>query len=299
MRIAGTLLALLLVVAVPVLVSRDYYPLTSTTVDLDHGQFLFIENCSGCHSLEPGVRNMGPNLANIGATASTRVEGQSAAQYILNSILHPDAHRHPGSAGEMPAGTLAHVGNAEIRNVVAFLSARGEAIDFDDVLSLEINQPATVGTDTIAAVDIALIERGASVFEQQGCPACHAVIAEPGHDLIAPSLAKAGQLERSYVENSILNPNKQITPGYELATVITAAGQTWSGRLVTQSEREVGVLVLDATGHYVLQRVARSNISSMNVMNISLMPPYNPAPQELRALLTYLGSIKGEAGGLM
>ena len=56
---------------------------------------LFIQKgCGACHAIEgmPGaVGNVGPDLSNIGTVAATRVPGQSAEEYIRESILDPNA----------------------------------------------------------------------------------------------------------------------------------------------------------------------------------------------------------------
>jgi hypothetical protein len=55
----------------------------------------------------PGVPNAvgitGPNLANIGTVAATRVEGQSAEDYIRASILAPEEYIAP----DCPTGPCA------------------------------------------------------------------------------------------------------------------------------------------------------------------------------------------------
>lgn len=59
--------------------------------------------CSTCHSLEPGDVIVGPSLAAIGLDAGNRVEGLSAAEYIRQSILDPQAYVVDGfAAGTMP-----------------------------------------------------------------------------------------------------------------------------------------------------------------------------------------------------
>lgn len=64
------------------------------------GPFLFVSRgCGGCHVIEgvPGAVGVtGPELDGVGTRAVTRVAGQSAEEYIRESILKPDAYVVPG-----------------------------------------------------------------------------------------------------------------------------------------------------------------------------------------------------------
>ena len=60
--------------------------------------------CASCHSLEPGVRMVGPSLADIAIVAETQDTGLSAEAYLERSLLQPDVDLPPGyAAGAMPA----------------------------------------------------------------------------------------------------------------------------------------------------------------------------------------------------
>ena len=55
--------------------------------------------CAACHSVAPGVNIVGPSLAGISATATTRIKSpdykgkaKDAAGYIRESIVEPNAH---------------------------------------------------------------------------------------------------------------------------------------------------------------------------------------------------------------
>lgn len=67
--------------------------------DAANGEALFAQpligannapGCITCHSLQPDVVIVGPSQAGLATRAETRVPGQTAEQYIRNSILHPD-----------------------------------------------------------------------------------------------------------------------------------------------------------------------------------------------------------------
>lgn len=66
------------------------------TGDPDNGRTLFQTfypqanfACNTCHLADSEAQLIGPGLLNIGERAAARVEGQSAEEYIRNSILHP------------------------------------------------------------------------------------------------------------------------------------------------------------------------------------------------------------------
>ncbi len=66
------------------------------SADPVNGEQLFAElndtgfACNSCHSAETTDRMVGPGLHGIPARAAERVEGESAEEYIYNSIVHPN-----------------------------------------------------------------------------------------------------------------------------------------------------------------------------------------------------------------
>jgi hypothetical protein len=87
--------------------------------------------CGGCHTI-PGVPaavgQLGPDLANIGATAATRKPAFSAEAYIRESILEPNAFIAPDCplgpclANIMPANFAQTLSNDEVIVLVAYLT---------------------------------------------------------------------------------------------------------------------------------------------------------------------------------
>jgi mono/diheme cytochrome c family protein len=83
----------------------------ANTVDGDptNGDKLFHElraevgfACGTCHNPLSTDRLIGPGLQGIGERAATRVEGQSAVEYIHNSILHPNDFIAPPDVNGVP-----------------------------------------------------------------------------------------------------------------------------------------------------------------------------------------------------
>jgi ferredoxin len=87
------------------------------------GRKLFVDSsCRVCHSLDPGVRLVGPSLAGIAAAAETRVPGQTAEAYLRESIVAPDAFITPGyPAGQMLPDLGKTLSEKQIEDLVAFL----------------------------------------------------------------------------------------------------------------------------------------------------------------------------------
>ncbi len=66
--------------------------------------------CIGCHII-PGVPNangmVGPDLSDIATVAATRVEGQTAEEYLHESIVNPEAYIAPDCpTGPCPSGIM-------------------------------------------------------------------------------------------------------------------------------------------------------------------------------------------------
>ena len=78
--------------------------------------------CQICHSLEPGRQLVGPSLAGIASTARSRVPGQSAEEYLRQSIIEPDAYVVEGyRSGQMLPIYEEQLSADEIEALVQFL----------------------------------------------------------------------------------------------------------------------------------------------------------------------------------
>lgn len=90
------------------------------------GRLVFSQRCASCHSLEPGVNQVGPTLWNIASVAISRVPGQTAEQYIRDSILYPGDYIVEGYADVMQKNLGEVLSSEDIDAVVAFLLALGQ-----------------------------------------------------------------------------------------------------------------------------------------------------------------------------
>lgn len=78
--------------------------------------------CATCHHVESEDRLIGPGLLNISTRAETRVEGESALDYIHNSIVNPSAFVVP----DFPDGLMPQIygqifSEEEIQDIIAYL----------------------------------------------------------------------------------------------------------------------------------------------------------------------------------
>jgi nitric oxide reductase subunit C len=108
---------------------EEVAPAAGAAGDAAQGEALFNQTvigsqpgCITCHSLEPDKVLVGPSLAGVGTRAGTRVSGQSAEEYLRESILDTDAYTVDGfSAGVMPAALADELSEQQVADLVAFL----------------------------------------------------------------------------------------------------------------------------------------------------------------------------------
>ncbi|HOU39874.1 MAG TPA: c-type cytochrome [Promineifilum sp.] len=77
--------------------------------------------CITCHSLEPDVVIVGPSQAGLATRAESRVPGMTAAEYIHQSIVEPNAYVVEGFAeGLMYQNYATDLTEQEINDIVAY-----------------------------------------------------------------------------------------------------------------------------------------------------------------------------------
>jgi cytochrome c551/c552 len=85
------------------------------------GQAVFNARCATCHALVPDTIIIGPSLYGIATRAETRVEGQSAEEYITMSILRPGDYVVEGFNNVMITNLAKEITSEEMNSLVAFL----------------------------------------------------------------------------------------------------------------------------------------------------------------------------------
>ena len=78
--------------------------------------------CGVCHIL--GDRRVAPRFEGIAERAGKRRANLPAAQYLLESIVHPGAYLVESYANAMPGNYAARLTNEEIGHIIAYLLTR-------------------------------------------------------------------------------------------------------------------------------------------------------------------------------
>ncbi|MFZ0546715.1 MAG: cytochrome c [Candidatus Promineifilaceae bacterium] len=105
--------------------------------DAANGETLFMSTypCTSCHG-DPTVEGsnpVGPWLGTIADQGSTRIEGKSAAQYIYESVLHPNDFIAPVCANDqpctepsvMPMDFAQQMSQQDLADIIAYLLSFG------------------------------------------------------------------------------------------------------------------------------------------------------------------------------
>ena len=86
------------------------------------GQALFEgQGCSSCHSLD-GSQRVGPSMQGIGERAAVRLEGYSAGQYLVESILRPCDYVVEGFVCVMPQDFGERLTTQNLSDLIAYLA---------------------------------------------------------------------------------------------------------------------------------------------------------------------------------
>jgi cytochrome c2 len=88
---------------------------------VEAGQRLFQQHCASCHSTKPDTVVVGPSLAGVAGRASTRVQGESAHDYLQESILKPSQFLVDGYQDLMPISLASSLSESEVEALVAYL----------------------------------------------------------------------------------------------------------------------------------------------------------------------------------
>jgi mono/diheme cytochrome c family protein len=172
-----------------------------------------------------------PDLQPTAKLAGTRVEGETAAQYLVESMINPGAYVVEGYTDQMPPMNRPpkSLTPAEIYMVICYLQDMGGT----EITVTKADIPdADKAPDELAASaePVAVVlpgdpEKGKAFFFSYGaCFACHMVDGE-GQEVGPDLSAIAAVSALDYITESILEPNKVVVGGYP-AIMPTGYGST-------------------------------------------------------------------------
>ena len=225
---------------------------------VEAGRLQFRMSCAGCHGLRATGGRGGPDLTR--GTYSTGDADKDLFSIISNGV--------PGT--EMPS-FKEPLDESQISRLVAY------------VRSLSHAEAVPIKGDRIA---------GEKLFWGKGsCGQCHRVGMRG--TAIGPDLTRAGkQRSLAYLQESVVTPDADLTPGYATIVVVTRDGKKITG--VEKGFDNFSARLIDLSGHYY--SFLKDNVTSMERQYRSTMPSnygrmFNP--HELDDLLAYLASLGG------
>ncbi len=135
---------------------------------------------------------------------------------------------------------------------------------------------------------------GETLFWGKGnCGRCHAVGSRGAN--LGPDLARIGRrVTPQRLKRSIVAPDEEISPGYEIVRIVTRDGKTVSG--LARYYDDFSARVIDSSGNE--QTYLRSEVASMTLEMRSLMPGnYGKifSATELDDLTAYIMKLRSEA----
>lgn len=165
--------------------------------------------CEICHNIgRKGTR--APDLAGVGGRAAKAKAGMSAKQYLVESLINPNAFLVEGYPPIMPAVDKPPIAlnRSELWALTAFLQSQGGTVDvaLNDI-------PATAGAAAAGGAAPAEVKipgdpkAGKAVYTGKGgCLACHKAADIPGSP-VGPDLTQIAKIQTpDYIMRKILDP---------------------------------------------------------------------------------------------
>ncbi len=85
------------------------------------GQQVFNARCATCHALVPDTIIIGPSLSGVATRAETRVDGQTAEEYLQLSVLRPGDYVVEGFSNVMITNFAKELTNEDMNALMVFL----------------------------------------------------------------------------------------------------------------------------------------------------------------------------------
>ena len=194
--------------------------------------------CEICHRIgQKGTR--APDLAGVGGRAAKTKPGLSAKQYLLESLINPNAYIVEGYPPIMPAVDKPPIGlnRSEVWALIAFLESLGGAVDVTlNDIPPTVGASAGAGGGAPAEVKIpGDPNAGKTIFTGKGgCLACHKAKDVPGTP-VGPDLSQIAKIQTpDYIMKKILDPKGSGTvAGFPPGVMPQTFGQTLNAKEYT------------------------------------------------------------------
>lgn len=178
----------------------------TTDSDPERGRALFIQSCGNCHAMaEAGTSaQVGPDLDDAFAAAREVGQNDETVKGITEAQVEYPRPGNGNPAASMPAMIVT---GQDLRDVAAYV---GEWAGVPGAAP-----PMVEGGP------------GAQVFANNGCGSCHVLADANAGGVTGPNLDEvltAGVTEAD-IEKSIVDPDAEITPGYEANVMPASYGQ--------------------------------------------------------------------------
>jgi cytochrome c oxidase cbb3-type subunit III len=219
--------------------------------EIDAGKKQFQSRCAGCHGVDGGGGEYGPNIVDLRRWERSE---KSLPDIIKNGI--PDSG--------MPAFPLPQ---PDVDALVAFVNS--------------LRAPAAGHP---APGDAAAGER--YFFGKGNCSGCHMLKGRGGN--VGPDLSNLGRERRlGQIQQALRDPAALQTPGYKLVSVRLRDGASLRGLVKNESNYDLQLQTLDGT----LRLLSREEIADETRDPSSLMPPVSATDDELRDLVAFLSRL--------
>ncbi|HWC48267.1 MAG TPA: cytochrome c [Solirubrobacterales bacterium] len=189
-KLTAPLLALVALVAILVTASGC----GTTSADPERGRSLFIQKCGVCHELAQAgtTAQVGPNLDDAFAAAREEGNDSDTVEGVVKAQVEYPRENNGDPRVSMPADIVT---GQDLDDVAAYV---GEWAGVPGAAPPEVEGGP-----------------GAQVFANNGCGGCHTLEAAKSGGVTGPNLDEVlpGQSE-AMIDESIVNPNKEIAKGY-------------------------------------------------------------------------------------
>jgi putative heme-binding domain-containing protein len=250
---------------------RDPYH-SAYGVDVRARSYLHV-NCSSCHVFAGGgnsrmqlnIEKKLDEMQLIGAPAQHGTFGLSGGMLVsrgnpANSVLLQRLSRR--GVGQMPPRGSQVVDAQAVKLFHDWISQLPSARPF-------VRDWATADVDLKRATVGRSHETGSRLFREIGCAQCHRFPGNKGG--AGPDLTGIGTTRTSKeLLESIIEPSKQITPGFGNTIVTTTDGKVFEGRIVNEEANRVLLQPLDVDASQIA--LSRNQIDSRSASKQSTMP---------------------------